>query len=210
MTTAQNTSAALPDAPEPTWDVAYLYPDQGTWSEQEYLALNANRLVEFSHGFVDVLVMPTQSHQLIVGLLYRALSAFVDERQLGTILFAPMRVRLWPGKFREPDVMFMLAQGGDRMGEQFWEGADLVIEVVSDDVRRRDLHTKRREYARAAVGEYWIVDPRERRVTVLTLAGQSYAVHGEFTAGDQATSVLLNGFKIGVSKILEPTGTTSS
>ena len=39
---------------EPTWAVTRLFPTQGNWSESEYLALNTNQLVEFSHGFVDV------------------------------------------------------------------------------------------------------------------------------------------------------------
>src|SRR3954454_25249648 len=92
---------------EPAWDVAHLFPDQGTWSEEEYLALNVNRLVEFSHGSLEVLAMPTTSHQLIVAALYRALLAFVTAQELGTVLFAPLRVRLWPGKFREPDLVFL-------------------------------------------------------------------------------------------------------
>src|SRR5712692_4770057 len=85
--------------PEPTWDVAKLYPAQGTWSEEEYLALNSNRLVEFSHGYLEVLTMPTTKHQLIVLILYRALDAFVRPQKVGTILVAPIRVRLWPGKY---------------------------------------------------------------------------------------------------------------
>src|SRR3954452_1445040 len=135
--------------------------------------------------------MPTTSHQLIVAYLYRALLAFVTAQELGTVLFAPLRVRLWPGKFREPDLVFLHIQHADRIGELFWDGADLVMEVVSDDDRRRDLETKRREYAEAGIPEYWIVDPTEKRITVLTLEGRSYAVHGEFSPGMAATSGLL-------------------
>ena len=62
---------------EPAWEVALLFPNQGAWSEEEYLALNGNRLVEFSHGFIEVLPMPTTTHQLIVVFLFDALRAFV-------------------------------------------------------------------------------------------------------------------------------------
>jgi hypothetical protein len=71
------------DVSEPACDVARLFPDQGTWSEEEYLALNSNRLVEFSHGDVEVLPLPTTSHQLIVAFLYRALLTFVTAHELG-------------------------------------------------------------------------------------------------------------------------------
>jgi Uma2 family endonuclease len=193
---------------EPTWDVAKLFPDQGTWSEEEYLALNANKLVEFSHGYVEVLPMPTTSHQLIVLFLYRLLEALVAAGKLGTVLVAPLRVRLWAGKYREPDLVFMLAKNSSRIGEQFWEGADLVMEVVSDDDRRRDLDTKRREYAQAGIPEYWIVDPQLEQITVLRLEKNSYAVHGEFKKGTKATSVLLAGFTADVTAALKPREST--
>lgn len=187
--------------PEPAWDVAYLFPAQGTWSEEEYLALNGNRLVEFSRGFVEVLPMPTTSHQLLVAYLYGLLLAFVSGRDLGTVLFAPLRVRLWRGKFREPDVVFMFKEHADRIGEEYWHGADLVMEVVSehDEDRRRDLQIKRREYARAGIAEYWLVDREEGRITVLRLSGRRYAVHGEFLGGTSAASHLLPGFTVDVT-----------
>jgi Uma2 family endonuclease len=190
--------------PEPTWAVAYLFPAQGQWSEEEYLALNGNQLVEFSHGSLEVLPMPTTSHQLLVAFLYGALLTFAGERDLGTVLFAPLRVRLWRGKFREPDVLFMANNHAGRIREGFWQGADLVMEVVSgeDEDRRPDLVTKRREYARAGIPEYWIVDPRDERITVLRLRGRRYVVHGEFSRGDSASSHLLPGFTVDVNETL--------
>ena len=113
-------------------------------------------------------------------------------------------MRLWPGKFREPDVLFMHAEHADRMTDEYWEGADLVMEVVSpgDEDRRRDLKTKREEYAQAGIPEYWIVDPELEQITVLTLDGQTYVVHGEFKRGEQATSKLLPGFGVDVTSAL--------
>jgi Uma2 family endonuclease len=37
------------------WDVAQLFPDQGDWTDEEYLALPGNRLIELSDGRVEVL-----------------------------------------------------------------------------------------------------------------------------------------------------------
>jgi Uma2 family endonuclease len=189
-------------AAEPAWEVAHLFPAQGSWSEEEYLALKGNRLVEFSQGTIEVLPMPTMAHQLIVGFLYRAVLDFVSARALGTVLFAPLRVRLWPGKIREPDVVFLRREQKARMGNECWEGADLVMEVVSDDDRGRDLETKRREYAQAAIPEYWIVDPRDRRIIVLTLSDGRYREHGAFAVGDTARSVLLPGLEVDVAQVL--------
>jgi Uma2 family endonuclease len=200
--TARNEQAAPSDPAEPTWEIAYLFPAQCAWGEEEYLALNANRLVEFSHGHVEVLVMPTELHQRIVLYLYRSLHAVVSASGLGMILVAPLRVRLWPGKYREPDVVFMLVQHADRRHDRYWEGADLVMEVVSDDDRRRDVETKRFEYARAGIPEYWIVDPSQNQITVLHLAGDRYVTHAECRLGTQAVSVLVPSFSVDVTAAL--------
>jgi Uma2 family endonuclease len=148
--------------------------------------------------------MPTTSHQLLVLYLYGLVLAFTSSQGLGTVVVAPLRVRLWRGKYREPDIVFMAAEHAARIGEEFWKGADLVMEVVSggDEDRRRDLVTKRREYAQAGIPEYWIVDPQEEQLTVLRLSRKRYVVHGEFRPGDVASSALLQGFCVDVREAL--------
>jgi Uma2 family endonuclease len=172
----------------------------GHWSESEYLAAteSTNRLVELVDGVVEVPPMPTTSHQRVVQYLQCALLAFVSASGLGEVLFAPLRVRLWEKTFREPDIVFMLSTHAKRMGEEFWESADLVMEVVSGsaDDRRRDLVVKRREYAKARVEEYWIVDPKEQRIVVLKRTGKSYVVHAESGGGGRVESALLRGFEV--------------
>ena len=93
--------------------------------------------------------MPKLSHQLIAMFLYRLLESFVSVGQLGTVVTAPYKVRLWEKKYREPDVIFVRSEHASRMGEDFSDGADLVMEVVgeSESDRRRDLVKKREEYA---------------------------------------------------------------
>jgi Uma2 family endonuclease len=190
--------------PEPTWDVAHLFPAQGAWTEEEYLALDTNHLVEFSAGFLEVLPQPTMTNQLLLGYLLGRLLAFVTDRDLGTAVHAPLPVRLWRRMFCEPDIVLMLKEHADRMGEAYWRGADLVMEIVSEgeENRERDLQIKRREYARARIPEYWIVDPQEERITVLRLAGKRYVAHGEFPKGAVASSHLLQGFTVDVSEAL--------
>jgi Uma2 family endonuclease len=194
-------SNTLPSGP--TWEIAHLFPDQGQWTEEEYLGLDTNRLVEFSKGVLEFPPMPTTSHQLIVVYLYGLLASFVKANNLGVALLAALPIKLWRGKFREPDVVFMAREHMDRMFEQFWQGADLVMEVVSGGKkdRRRDLVEKPVEYARAKIGEYWIVDPQAELINVLRLRGKKYAVHGEFGPGTMATSALLPGFSVDVSAV---------
>ena len=184
---------------ERTWAVMQGVSTRGDWTEEDYLALTTNHLVEYSRGTLEVLPMPSERHQDLVFFLAQLLAAFVRRHQLGKVTIAPLPVQLWPGKFREPDIQFMRSEHAARRRRSHWIGADLVVEVVSPDDRRRDLETKRDEYAQAAIPEYWIVDPETQRITVLTLAGAEYAVHGEFGAGEQATSPLLPDFAVDVA-----------
>ncbi len=186
---------------EPAWEIAHLFPAQGRWSEEDYLALSTNHLIEFAHGYIEVLSMPSIPHQRIVRALFKLLEQFILEHTLGEVLFAPVRVQLWPGKYREPDIVFIGKGYGDRYREQFWIGADLVIEVISPDDRNRDLIQKRQEYAQAGIPEYWLVDPEHQTLTVLSLRNERYVVHGAFSSSEQATSPLLEGFTIAVSTI---------
>jgi len=193
-------------APQPAWEVAMLFPEQGEWSEEDYLALPGNRLVELSNGCLEMLPMPTTLHQWVVYFLCQLLNTSAPPNMLGLALPSPLRVRLWPGKFREPDVVFLLNRHRHRAHAEFWEGADLVMEVVSDDPehRRRDLVVKRAEYAKAGIPEYWMVDPKRKEITVLRLRGNKYTVHGIYLPGQHARSRLLRGFEVDVRAAFTP------
>ena len=117
--------------------------------------------------------------------------------------FPPLRVRVRPGKFREPDILFLRKANFHRRTNRVWNGADLVMEVVSDlpKDRDRDLVTKRADYARAGVPEYWIVDPQDRMIRVLTLGEHVYDTAGEYADGETARSVLLPGFNVETAAI---------
>jgi Uma2 family endonuclease len=190
---------------EPVWELARLYPLQGEWTAEDYLALEreiGNQMIELRDGYLEILPMPDLYHQLIVKMLLYALDAFVLPLKRGTAAMAPLPVRLGRGHFREPDIGYFEA---DRIKDirKPPESADLVMEVVSpgSQSRERDLVEKRHDYAKARIREYWIVDPQERTITVLTLAGKAYKVHGVFGLGEQATSKLLKGFNVSVSEV---------
>jgi Uma2 family endonuclease len=186
---------------EPAWEIAQLFPAQGEWKEEDYLTLDTNRLVEYSHGRVEVLVIPTELHQDLLLWLYESLKCFVSAHRLGKVMLAPRPVQLWPGKFREPDILFMLAENDMRRTQPYWIGADLVMEIISPDDRKRDETDKRREYAQANIPEYWLIDPEQKTVFVLWLEGNSYQEHGLFSPGNQATSRLLPGFTVDVNAL---------
>jgi len=181
-----------------------LAPLQGLWTEQQYLRLTeqTNHLIEFTDGSIEVLPMPTSRHQTILLLLYERFKTAVQPTG-GKVLVAPLRLRLRPGKFREPDILLLRSAGDPRYQDAFWLGADLVVEVVSPDRPERDTEEKVRDYAEAGIPEYWIVNPLNETITVLALEEQAYALHGIFHRDQRAISKLLDEFGIQVDEIFD-------
>ena len=180
-----------------------LLPLQGLWTEEQYLKLSdqTNQLIEFTDGYLEGLSMPTRNHQLILLMLYGLFNSFVRSAG-GVVLVAPLRMQVRPGKFREPDVLLLLDIDDPRNQNAFWLGADLVVEIVSEDNPDRDTVDKA-DYAEAGIPEYWIVNPLNETITVLTLDDHAYATHGVFRRADTATSQLLPGFVVLVDSVFD-------
>jgi Uma2 family endonuclease len=202
MTSSPFTPSQEPDY---AWEVATLFPEQGEWSEDAYLDLTdgTHRRVEFTDGRLEFLPMPTEMHESLVQFLLFALHQYVDSRNLGKVYSNGIRVRVRPRKIRLPDVLFLHKDHYAVRHNRVWDGADLVIEVVSDDPkdRQRDYEQKLADYAEAKVSEYWIVDPDRRLIAIHQLVEGRYKLLGEFGNGTQATSVLLPGFGIDVTAL---------
>lgn len=187
---------------ELTLEVAQLWPPRGQWTEADYFALpDTDRLIELSEGEMIMPPHPTHTHQLIVGKLYRALHAYVVERELGTVQFAPLPVRLWPGKIREPDVLFVSHEHADRIGEQFYGPPDLVMEILAVGTWRTDRLEKMFEYSQAGVREYWIVDPDAKTIEVFVWREGVYVLLDKWGTGETARSELLEGFEVIVDEV---------
>jgi Uma2 family endonuclease len=125
------------------------------------------------------------------------------QQRSGALYFGPLCVRIRPGKYRQPDLLLLLDQNDPRRQDDFWLGADLVVEIVSRDNPERDTQVKRVDYAEGGIPEYWIVNPLTESITVLRLAGAQYIELGVFRRGAQATSVLLPEVAIPVDTVFD-------
>ena len=177
------------------------------WTEGAYFALpDTNYLVELSDGQLLVLEMPTTEHQWIVTELLFLMKAWAQEHGAGLVLVAPMPVRLWAGKIREPDIVFYAAGHEDRLHDQYADPPDLAVEVLSPTTQQTDRGEKSVEYAAAGVGEYWIVDPAARSITVCTGPGpEGYEQQRHCRPDDLAESVVLSGFTVRAADLI-PSG----
>ena len=200
--------SAVPAPAVPLNEQALIYQwfRQQHWTPEAYLALSANTnfLMELSEGKLHIQPMPTLSHQRAVRRFVACVLAWFGQGDRGEVIFAPHPVRLWPGKYREPDAMVYLAAHRDRLGEQESGPPDLALEVHCPGTVRLDLVEKFEEYAQAGIAEYWMLDLQVGRLSVFTLSGTAYSLLGHFTAGQRVRSSILPGFEVSVDDMLRP------
>jgi Uma2 family endonuclease len=199
------TTPQIPSANgEPAWEAAYMLPLQGSWNEEDFLKFHTNRMAELVDGRLEILPMPTWLHQLILELLFDQIRDYLRAEKIGgKVLMAPLPTRLSARTVREPDLLYVQPHHIPKNVRGYPDKIDLAIEIVSSgtEAHKRDYIDKRVDYAKAGITEYWIVDPEELLVTVLTLAGAEYQVAQECRPGDTARSLLLEGLAVPVDKI---------
>jgi Uma2 family endonuclease len=187
---------------EPAWEAAYLHPPQGRWSEEDFLKFHTSQMAELVDGRLEILPMPNLKHQrmllLLLDLMRRAMPIG------GTALFAPLPSRLFPGTIREPDLLYISPDNRPADDVEYPTRLDLVMEIVSrgEDAKKRDYVDKRRDYAKAGITEYWIIDPEESMVTVLALRGEVYEELGCFKKEETASGELLGDLAVDVTALM--------
>ena len=180
-------------------EILDLFPTQGEWQDGDYFALPGNRIVELVSGRVEVLSRPSLLHQFLARLVFLRLNEFVESANLGIVMSAPTKVRIGQRHYRVPDVLFVASENLSKRHEQYWERINLAVEIISPDDPDRDLIDKRADYALAGVEEYWLIDPRNDSITVLSLVGDAYSELP--LAADIASSKLLYGFQIEIREL---------
>lgn len=168
-----------------------------TWPRMSNEAYLDDPTVPQSSEWVDGYVVPTLigslPHSKLTGLFITALSLFVEDFDLGTIHHDPFNVKTGADlPDRAPEILFVNKQNLHRLRRKRLEGpADLVIEIVSDESRRRDQVIKLAEYEAGGVPEYWWLDQDVRDAGFYQMGGDpKYVCVGPDAAGVYQSVVL--------------------
>ena len=133
---------------------------------------------EVLDGELFVTPQAAYRHQRIAARLLLALEPWCARHGVGHLV-GPGAVVFGDNEL-QPDVQVI--PGPEPTGDAEWERLPqplLVVEVLSDSTRRRDLGKKRDAYLRIGIPDYWVVDPDERRVLIWTAASQEPAIETE-------------------------------
>jgi len=180
------------------------WPPQGKWTYEDWLRLPSDGYrYEVLNGELYMTPPPTVRHQFASVNLFSDLRNFVQERNLGYVLYAPCGVDLPTQPVPvQPDIFFIRAERREIIGEEYVEGTpDLVVEVLSPSNWLYDRREKFQAYREAGVPEYWIVDYRARTIEVFFLEGGVYVLLGQYGPGEAARSRVLEGFEVAVDEV---------
>ena len=169
---------------------------------QDYLKTPGDVRYELIDGELVFMPSPKEIHQRLLGKLIVALYGYEIRRSSGYVYIAPFDVVLSDTVVLQPDLLYISNERSHIITDANVQGApDLVVEIISPSDPNRDKIRKRAIYARHSVGEYWLVDPYVRNITVLMLDGDGYETDGIYGIGDTLTSPTLLGFALDVSDL---------
>lgn len=141
---------------------------QGEYTIEDYYHMPEDRRVELVDGVIYDMSAPTPLHQMIAGLVYARILAYIEKQNGDCIPFiAPADVQLDcdTKTMVQPDVFILCNK--DKLKRFGICGApDFVLEILSAATRKKDMTVKLTKYMEAGVGEYWVIDPEKRLLIV--------------------------------------------
>lgn len=121
---------------------------------------------ETVRGELLVTPAPRAWHEEIVARLFVSLRDYLQSEPVGHAFGSRSDISWGPDILVQPDVFVAPLEQARTLDWAQMKTLLLVIEVLSPSSRRADRFTKRVEYQRQNVPDYWIVDPDERQAEV--------------------------------------------
>ncbi len=153
--------------------------------------------MELINSEIYLLASPTIGHQEIIGRLYLIFNEYFKGKKCRVFL-APFDVHFKKKDITEPDVMqpdLLVAcdlennvtEKGKYMGTP-----TLVIEILSDATRSKDMIDKLNTYRLSGVKEYWIIDQKQENIMVYGFDNYEIDKYKTYEKGEVAQSLVFS------------------
>ena len=145
---------------------------------------------------------PNDPHQVFIGDLYIEATIQVRAQGIGETRISPYDVAIDEHNTFQPDMLFISNERRHIFDGHGVTGApDLVVEVLSESTRQRDLNVKFPVYARNGVREMLAVDLQAETIAKYVGDGQSLTLATVYGSDDVLTSEAMPGVAIELGPI---------
>lgn len=177
-------------------------------SYEEFLEINEKSTLrmELINGEIHLLSSPNIGHQEILGRLYLIFNEYFNGKKCRVFL-APFDVHLRKKGMKTPDVVqpdvVVICDLEDNVTEKgrYMGTPDLVIEILSDSTRKKDMLDKLNSYMLSTVKEYWIVDSKQESIIIYSFENNEIARIKVFERGGVAQSRIFAGLTVNVDEL---------
>lgn len=187
----------LTEEPMMLRDAAMPYAYQArTYTSEDIDKLSEYARAELIRGVLYMMSAPSRMHQLLISELMIRIGNHIQGKKGGCHVYtSPFDVRLFgdDSTVVQPDLLVVCNKA--ILTDKGCSGApDWLAEVVSASNSAHDYNTKLIQYQKAGVREYWIVDPFERKVSVMNF--ENPALTEQYSYEDEVPSGVLEGFRV--------------
>jgi Uma2 family endonuclease len=157
---------------------------------------------ELINGEIVAKNHPTATHQRVLRRLSSVFDAHVSDANMGEVFFAPFGVVLGETTDVQPDLFVILDANLPNLREDGFFGApDLVVEIISPSSLKHDRNTKFKLYERTGVGEYWIVDTKNKSIEVYSRVEGAYDLTSVAVENGAVASSVVGGLGVSVAEV---------
>ncbi len=140
----------------------------------EFMSLpDDGHFYELLEGIVVMSPSPKPIHQQVAVEIVRQLATYLLTHQVGRV-FSEIDVQIGEGLtggdlVYRPEAIFVLGERLAAMRDKIVGPPDMVLEIISQGSRQYDTRTKKDDYERFGVREYWLADPERKLITFYRL-----------------------------------------
>jgi len=163
----------MSEAYNPIEEEKFTYADYKAWE------LKPGERFELINGVAYAMSAPNTSHQQIVSILTGEFYIFLKGKTC-QVIPSPFDVRLFYEEDDSDDTVvqpdLVVICDPKKLGEEGCRGApDLVVEILSPSNMAIEMERKLLLYKEAGVREYWIVDPKDKHISIYLLKDDEYS-----------------------------------
>lgn len=176
-------------------------------SYEEFLKLSeeSENRYEYIDGEVYLLASPSYDHQNIIMEIVNVFYNWFKGKKCRP-LTAPFDVTLIKDDNKnviQPDVIVICDTENINERRRYTGTPALVVEVLSQSTRRKDMLKKLELYLHSGIQEYWIVSPYRHEVYIYWFEEQDIKEYKVYKGAETVQSMIFEGLEIPLNQIFE-------